>query len=49
MPEPYTIVLTELAETHLGALTSYALRMIVRGEEYSAHESDRPEGGKGES
>jgi mRNA-degrading endonuclease RelE of RelBE toxin-antitoxin system len=24
-------------------------RFIVRGEEYSAHESDQPEGGKGES
>jgi mRNA-degrading endonuclease RelE of RelBE toxin-antitoxin system len=113
MPEPYTIVLTELAETHLRALTSYARRMIVdsleihlshqpnhgsrrikemqpnrvagwelrlgdyrvlydvddqrrvvqvqvigekvgnrlivQGKEYSSHESDRPERGKGES
>ena len=113
MPEPYTILLTERAETHLRVLTSYARRMIidsleihlshqptdgsrrikkmrpnpvagwelrlgdfrvlydvddqrrvvqvqvigekvgnrliVQGEEYSGHESDRPERGEGES
>jgi mRNA-degrading endonuclease RelE of RelBE toxin-antitoxin system len=113
VPESYTILLTERAETHLRALTSYARRMIidsleihlshqpthgsrrikemrpnpvagwelrladyrvlydvddqsrvvqvqvigeklgnrliVQGEEYSAHEGDRPERGEGES
>jgi mRNA-degrading endonuclease RelE of RelBE toxin-antitoxin system len=110
MPDRYTILLTERAETHLKALTPYARRMIieihlsyqpthgsrrikemrpnpvagwelrladyrvlydvddqrrvvqvqvigekvgnrliVQGEEYSAHESDRPERGEGES